>query len=322
MLFLRFLAPCAALALVAAGCGALPDSITIDFGNGTPDVNAIVQATFQSMTAMASVNVASTATAPGVASISGSLNYPADSLPAMYVAAFEVGTQNYRYVITAEGQPTYQIDGLTPGNYEVVAYTVGSQSFPAGLAGGYTQAVLCGLGAGCGDHTLVNIPVAAGQAVTGINPADWYLVEGAFPVFPGVTSTGVDSTTPPFAASTGGIAGSLMYPASEVPALRIVAFQAGGSSYYYVDTLPGQSSYTIEDLPPGTYHVVAYVRPGGGFTSGPAGGYSQMVPCGLQYSCSDHSLIDVVVDAGSVTAGVDPNDFYADPGTFPPNPAP
>ena len=47
-----------------------------------------------------------------------------------------------------------------------------------------------------------------------------------------------------------------------------------------------------------------------------------MVPCGLQYGCNDHSLIDVVVPAGGQASGVDPADFYADPGTFPPNPAP
>lgn len=322
MSILRILARLGVLAFVAAGCGALPSSITIDFGGSTPDVNSIVQATFQSMTAAAAVSSASPATAAGVGSISGSLSYPAESLPAMYVTAFEIGTQNYKYVITAEGQQTYQIDGLTPGNYQVVAYTVGSQSFPANLAGGYTQAVVCGLGAGCSDHTLVNVSVTAGQSVTGINPADWYLVEKAFPAFPGPSGAAGAAATPPAAVSAGKITGSLMYPASGIPALRIVAFEIGGSSYYYVDTLVGQSSYTIEDLPPGTYHVVAYVRPGGGFTSGPAGGYSQMVPCGLQYTCSDHSLIDVVVNAGGVTAGIDPTDFYADPGAFPPNPAP
>jgi hypothetical protein len=104
--------------------------------------------------------------------------------------------------------------------------------------------------------------------------------------------------------------------------MRIVAFQVGGGSYYYADTAIGQGSYTIGNLPPGTYHVVAYVRPGGGFNSGPAGGYSQMVPCGLKYGCDDHSLIDVLVTGGAASAGVDPTDFYADPGTFPANPAP
>ena len=90
-----------------------------------------------------------------------------------------------------------------------------------------------------------------------------------------------------------------------------------------MDTLLGQSSYTIEDLPPGKYHVVAYVRPGGRIQlRARQAAIPQMVPCGLQYGCNDHSLIDVVVTAGGSASGVDPTDFYADPGTFPPNPAP
>ncbi len=319
MSILRIAVRLGILGLLAGGCSALPESVTIDFGDGGQDVGAIVQATFQAMTAVAGPNPAP---AGESGSISGALNYPAESLPAMYVAAFEVGSQNYRYVVTTEGQQTYQIDGLSPGNYHVVAYTVGSQSFPAGLSGGYTQAVLCGLGQGCDDHSLVSISVGVSQAVTGINPADWYFVEGAFPPFPGPGESLEEHATPPAAPATGSITGSLMYPASGIPSLRVVAFETSGSSYYYVDTLLGQSSYTIENLPPGTYHVVAYVRPGGGFTSGPAGGYSQMVPCGLLYGCNDHGLIDVIVAPGAVASGVDPTDFYADPGAFPPNPAP
>ncbi len=99
-----------------------------------------------------------------------------------------------------------------------------------------------------------------------------------------------------------------------------MAFQVGSSANYHIDTALGQASYQIDHVPPGTYHVVAYVLPGGGFTSGLAGGYTQMVPCGLKSGCNDHTLLDVVVTAGKVTSGVDPNDFYADAGTFPPDP--
>ena len=128
-------------------------------------------------------------------------------------------------------------------------------------------------------------------------------------------------TLPPVAI-TGSISGTLMYPASGIPSLRIVAFQVGAPNYYHVDTALGQNTYQLDNLPAGTYRVIAYTLPGGGFNSGPIGAYSQMVPCGLQYSCNDHTLIDVVVTAGHVTIGVDPNDYYAPEGTFPPNPVP
>ncbi len=308
-------------------CGLLPAGINIAEPNRS-DINQAMESTFQALTAQA---VSAPAATPQLAAtpsnavmtgaISGQLRCPVDSLPAMYVTAYQVGSQNYRYIITAPGQDTYEIDGLAPGNYQVIAYTVGGAGFPAGRAGGYTQAVPCGLGANCTDHSLINIEVEAGQTETGIVPDDWYAPRGTFPPFPQQATSGGTATLPTSAAE-GGIGGTLMYPASEIPALRIVAFEIGSSSYYYIDTNLGQSSYELDHLPPGSYHVVAYPLPSGGFTGGPPGGYSRMVPCGLQASCTDHTLIDVVVTSGNITTGVDPNDYYAGPGTFPPNPAP
>jgi hypothetical protein len=72
-----------------------------------------------------------------------------------------------------------------------------------------------------------------------------------------------------------------MYPSSEMPSLRIVATRVEGSDYYYVDTALGRSSYELDHVPAGVYHVVAYVLPGGVFAGGLPGGYSKMVPCGL-----------------------------------------
>ena len=129
------------------------------------------------------------------------------------------------------------------------------------------------------------------------------------------------ATLPPAVAS-GGVSGQLMYPSSGIPALRIVAFQVGCSNIYHVDTALGKNTYELDGLPPATYRVVAYVLPNGGFTAGLSGGYSQMVPCGLHYGCNDHTLINVIVTAGHVTTGVDPNDYYAPQGTFPPDPIP
>jgi hypothetical protein len=328
---LRALLVLSLLALFTTQCGPLPDTVTINIVAPTQvDLNQAVQSTFQALTAQApkkpsatpSPAAAATATATATTgSIAGQLRYPADSLPAMYVTAYQAGSQKYQYVITSPGQNTYEIDGLEPGTYHVIAYTIGGGGFPVGLAGGYTQAVPCGLGANCTDHSLLDVQVEAGQVASGIVPDDWYAAQGTFQPFPQMQAASATATLPA-AAADGGISGTLMYPASGIPALRIVAFQVGGSAYYHVDTNLGQSNYELDHLPPGTYHVVAYPLPGGGFTGGPPGGYSQMVPCGLQAGCTDHTLIDVVVTSGNVTAGVNPNDYYANPGSFPPNPVP
>lgn len=190
MRFWRLFAVFVCLLPLVAGCGSLPGSAPAGTAEPTESVGHIVQATFAAMTAQpesTSQQPASavSATATGATgSISGSLNYPADSLPSMYVTAFQVGTQSYQYVITIAGQGTYEIDALPPGTYHIVAYTVGGGGFPAGLAGGFTKAVQCGLTADCTDHSLVDVPLSPGQTVTGVNPADWYAPDGTFPVFP------------------------------------------------------------------------------------------------------------------------------------------
>lgn len=119
------------------------------------------------------------ASTEGTGSISGSLSYPSEYIPAQRVFAFQVGSENYFYVDTAENQTSYQIDNLPTGYYKIVAYRMDGK-----LAGGYTQAVPCGLTVNCTNHDLLEVPVNIGQAVTGIDPADWYAPDGAFPPAP------------------------------------------------------------------------------------------------------------------------------------------
>jgi len=126
-------------------------------------------------------------------------------------------------------------------------------------------------------------------------------------------------STIPMVAATGSISGLLSYPSDFLPPLRVVAFSATNFSfYYYVDTTLNQHEYTITDLPAGVYHIVSYQID----STILAGGYTQMVLCGLAYSCTDHSFIDVTVTAGETTPDINPGDWYADPGTFPPMPTP
>lgn len=232
-------------------------------------------------------------------SISGSLSYPSEGIPPLRVIAFNLTTRQPYPIETAANQMSYRIENLPPGLYHVVAYIL-----DAGLAGGYTHAVRCGLAANCTDHNLVDITVEAGQEVVNVNPNDWYAPPGSFPADP-------LAPAPVF----GSISGSLSFPSEGIPPLRVVAFNLTSGEYYYVKTVQNQGSYRIENLPAGSYHVVAYVLDGTY-----AGGYSQAVPCGLSVNCTDHSLVNVTVNPGQETADINPADWYAPPGSFPPAP--
>lgn len=137
--------------------------------------------------------------------------------------------------------------------------------------------------------------------------------------------TAVPSTQAPTQAPTdtaqpevGSIAGQLSYPAEMIPALRVVAFRTDNGSYYFVDTPAGQNTFTLANLPPGTYHVVAYAIA----TPTIAGGYTQAVLCGLKVGCTDQSLIDVIVTVNQAVTNINPGDWYAPEGTYPPMPQP
>jgi len=123
------------------------------------------------------------------------------------------------------------------------------------------------------------------------------------------------ATKEPTKKAPGSISGSLSFPSEYIPPLRVIAFNINTGYYYYVITVQNQSSYSIEGLPPGFYHVVAYTLDNTG-----SAGYSQAVLCGLSVNCNDHSLIDVKVESNSKTKNVDPGDWYAPDGTFPPSP--
>ena len=160
-----------------------------------PDVNTIVALTFAAMTEQAVVPQSPTVDAatststltptitvtptPVPGSVSGMLSYPSEFIPALRVVAFSVDGFNYRYVDTMQDQGTYQITGLPPGKYHVVAYVIGGT-----LAGGYTEMVPCGLSVDCTDHSLIDVTVESGKDTPDVDPADWYAPEGTFPAMP------------------------------------------------------------------------------------------------------------------------------------------
>ena len=113
----------------------------------------------------------------------------------------------------------------------------------------------------------------------------------------------------------GTLSGSLSYPSEGIPPLKVVAFDAiSGEPAGSVDTSADQSSYSLP-LPPGVYNIVAYTLDGR-----LAGGYTIAVLCGLTVDCTDHSLVPIPVAGGLEVSDIDPADWYAPEGTFPPAP--
>jgi len=113
--------------------------------------------------------------------ISGSIGYPSDAIPSLWVVAFQKDDlKKYQKVETAPNQATFVIQNLAPGSYVVVAYPKSNDP----LRGGYSKAVPCGLLASCSDHSLIPVPVEAGKTSKGVQVTDWYAPENAFPPKP------------------------------------------------------------------------------------------------------------------------------------------
>jgi hypothetical protein len=116
--------------------------------------------------------------------ISGKLTYPAEALPPLRVVAFNLDS-DARYIIDVRSGDEYTLTNLPAGRYHVVAYIIpGPGGVPSEIAGGYTQAVPCGLSVDCTDHSLKEVEVTAGQTTNGIDPGDWYAPQGSFPSMP------------------------------------------------------------------------------------------------------------------------------------------
>ncbi len=127
------------------------------------------------------------------------------------------------------------------------------------------------------------------------------------------------------------ITGKLSYPSEFLPPMRVVLFSVTNGKAYFVDTAKGQGEYSM-NVPAGTYYLVSYLYEGTAGNTGQvdsytlgggpfAGGYTQMVPCGLAFGCDDHTLLPITVAEGQMVTA-DPGDWYASEGTFPPMPNP
>jgi hypothetical protein len=106
----------------------------------------------------------------GTGSLQGVVHFPSEGIPPLTIYARNVATNETFNLTTAENQADFTLAGVAPGVYHVFAWV----SDGSGLGGAYTQAVPCGLSVDCTDHTLIAVPVAAGQPTTGVDIADWY----------------------------------------------------------------------------------------------------------------------------------------------------
>ncbi len=126
---------------------------------------------------------------------------------------------------------------------------------------------------------------------------------------------GATNDGPPILDLGSAITGHLSYPSEGIPPLKVVAFdvitQAPVAS---VETEAGQSTYSLS-VPGGIYYVVAYTLDGQ-----LAGGYTVAVQCGLSVDCTDHTLLPVPTANGMAAGEIDPADWYAPAGAFPPAP--
>src|ERR1700687_1946609 len=163
---------------------------------------------------------------------------------------------------------------------------------------------------------------------------------------PLVTSTATPSPPPcpaqAASSQTGSISGQLGFPADvilpmTIYAIPVTAVQASSvrghaDCFQTVQTVFNQTTYHLLDLPPGNYYVLATTASVVEWRSASdsrvgnpekyfGGAYTKYVACGLGYTCTDHALLPVNVQAGQVTAGIAMTDWYADQGTYPMVPA-
>lgn len=115
--------------------------------------------------------------------ISGTLNYPSEGIPPLRIVAFRSENDDWFATEVMSGNE-FKIDNLPVGNYTIVAYPLDESLSQSGVAGGYSNFVLCGLSVDCGDHFLVEVTVNAGETTSGILPGDWYAPENTFPIDP------------------------------------------------------------------------------------------------------------------------------------------
>jgi hypothetical protein len=221
--------------------------------------------------------------------VTGDICFPGEEIPEMTIYLEDTEKETVVELPVAAGQTNYEAN-LAAGTYIAYAWL---KDFS--LGGLYSRAVPCGLKSECEDHTLLSFTVVRTEVTEGIDICDWSAGPFNVPYPPGVERADL----------TGNVSGNLTYIEDEdIPGLRVVAFNQRTNYWYWVYTQPGQTTYSLTELPPGTYHLVAYD------SEGRAGGYAD----------AHHNLLDVTVKSGATSGEINITDWNAPRTAFPPDP--
>jgi len=114
--------------------------------------------------------------APVMGTVNGKICYPGEHVPAMTVYLRNNISSQLFELPTLENQTSYSMQ-LPPGDYYAYAWV------PLYQVGGlYSRAVVCGLKAGCEDHSPQSFTIAAGSTREGIDICDWVIPPDKLPL--------------------------------------------------------------------------------------------------------------------------------------------
>lgn len=234
----RFLFSFLALAVLVAGCN-LPRAVPTP---SSSQLSTMVQQTVDAIQALTPRGARTPLATPtsavftpmltatsSLGEVSGRVCYRNDAMTQLTFYFTNTGTSVVSELTVYRPQSEYTIQ-LDPGTYEVYGWPL-DYSIGVLHEGGTFQAV-------------------AGQKTTGVDVCDWSHGPFDVPYPPGFQPT----------ARLGIVAGSISgYPYGSLPQLAVVAFSQDTPYYWYwAVTAAGQVYYTVTDLPPGDYQIIAY----------------------------------------------------------------
>ncbi|MBX4206132.1 hypothetical protein KW795_02945 [Candidatus Microgenomates bacterium] len=122
----------------------------------------------------------------------------------------------------------------------------------------------------------------------------------------------------PTAVTFGTVEGTLGYPAEGIPASMVVCAETLTNQKVkctdkHIEDIGKYKSgqgYKL-DLEAGEYYIYAQIPTNASYKAY----YSEFVTCGLSVNCTSHKPLKVTVKVNETTKSIDPQDWYAPPGS-------